>query len=738
VRLPFGRGARARSRAAESERAAGAPSTSLTDLERSASIRRRPSGEPPPIPKPLSTAKYWLVVAAVVIVIWGVIFAGVALGPITHGDLWVLRSIASLRTEWLTRLTKSLDVLGSSWTVLVIRWVVVIGLLVVKRFRHLFVFLGSVLAVAWITSGVSLVMTRPRPLGIEILGHWQGSSQPSRPFAALTVTLIGICYSVVVPGRPRTVAKWVTAGILLVYAFVRLYLGVEHPTDILVSLVVGVTVPLCAFRLICPNEVFPVTYGRGRSAHLDVTGARGDAIKRALQDQLGLRVAGLAPFGLAGSGGSTPLRLELPGEPKAFLFAKLYARNHLRSDRWYKLGRTLLYGRLEDEGSFSTVRQLVQYEDYMLRVMRDAGLHTPAPYGFIEITPEREYLIVTEFVDGSKEILDAEVTDSVIDDGLGTVRTLWDAGLAHRDIKPSNLLVKDGKMHLIDVAFGEVRPTPWRQAVDLANMMIVLAFRTDPGRVYERALRFFTPEEIAEAFAATHKVTMPSQSRALLKKDRRNLIERFRELAPKRRPIPIQRWSYRRAALTIAVLFAAFLVVGTTIGNLPDAGLLPPRTSAASYATVERAPECGEPSDTLILISQSVPSATLLPCLDFLPLGWTFEGLSIRDGSTELFLDSDRAGVHAVVVDLAPSCDLSRATQIISDEPGTHRFEEIESIGAHYRGTRYYTFPGGCVSYDFDFAEGAPTSLANEATFALDFFSRAKGAAILKDLGFTL
>jgi serine/threonine protein kinase/membrane-associated phospholipid phosphatase len=685
----------------------------------------------------LSTAKYWLALAAVVVAVWGFIFAGAGLLPITRLDLSVLRFFESFRTGTLTSLTRSLDVMGSSWTVLVIRWAVVIGLIVVRRFRHLFVFLASVLLVAWVTAGVSLAVTRPRPLGIDILGHWQGGSHPSRPVAALAATLIGVVYSVVVPGRPRTIAKWISAGLLLVYAFVRLYLGVDHPTDVLISVVVGVTIPLCAFRLLCPNEVFPVSYGGGRGAHLDVTGVRGEAIKHALQDQLGLRVDSFKPFGLAGSGGSTPLRLKLPGDSTTYLFAKLYARNHLRSDRWYKLGRTLLYGRLEDEGSFSTVRQLVQYEDYMLRVMRDAGLHTPAPYGFVEITPEREYLIVTEFIDGSKEILDAEVTDAVIDDGLRIVRTLWDAGLAHRDIKPSNLLVREGEMHLIDVAFAEVRPTPWRQAVDLANMMIVLAFRTDPERVYVRALRFFTPEEIAEAFAATHSVTMPSQSRSLLKKDSGKILERFRELAPKRRPISIQRWSYRRVALTIAVLFGTLLVVGNTIGNLPDAGLAPPRNSKISYATVERAPTCAE-NDTLILVAQSVPSASLVPCLDFLPLGWSFDDLRIRDGGTQFYLDSDRAGLHAVVVDLADSCDLSRATQIISDEPGTHRFEEIDSLGTSYHGTRYYTFPGGCVSYDFNFAEGAPISLANEATFALDFYSRAKGEVALERIGFEL
>jgi tRNA A-37 threonylcarbamoyl transferase component Bud32 len=216
--------------------------------------------------------------------------------------------------------------------------------------------------------------------------------------------------------------------------------------------------------------------------------------------------------------------------------------------RWYKLGRTLLYGRLEDEASFSTVRRLVVYEDYMLHVMSKTGLNTSAPYGFAEITPECEYLLVAEFIDGAHELLDGEVDDVIIDDALATIRTLWDSGLAHRDIKPSNLLVRDGKVYLIDVAFARIRPTPWRQAVDLANMMLVLGLATDADRVYARALRFFSPDEIAEAFAATRGVTMPSQSRSMLRKSRRDLLARFRELAPKRRPISIQRWSSKGGA----------------------------------------------------------------------------------------------------------------------------------------------------------------------------------------------
>ena len=132
----------------------------------------------------------------------------------------------------------------------------------------------------------------------------------------------------------------------------------------------------------------------------------------------------------------------------------------------------------------------------------------------------------------------APVDDQVIDSGLRLVRQLWDAGLAHRDIKPANLMVRDGQVLLVDAFFVQVRPSPWRQAVDLANMMLVLAVRTDAQRVYQRALRYFSQEEIAEAFAATRGVASPSQLRAVLKQDGRDLVAEFRALAPERRPSP--------------------------------------------------------------------------------------------------------------------------------------------------------------------------------------------------------
>ena len=631
-----------------------------------------------------------------------------------HFETGVLRSVAALRSDPLTAVMRVLGALGTAWSVTILGGGLVAALIIFKRWRHLATFVVCLSVVGAVCTGINFATKRPRPYGVTIIGDWVGFSLPSIPMAILAACLLGIAYSLVVPGRPREWAKLGIGVVLATVALARVYLAVDYPSDVVWAVVLGVAIPLAAFRWFTPNEVFPVSYRRGKTAHLDVTGRRGDAIRRAIADQLGLTVLEVEPIGLETSGGSTPLRLRIAGDPDTYVFAKLYAKSHVRADRWYKLGRTILYGALEDEASFQTVRRFVQYEDYTLRLMQDMKLPVPAPYGIVEITPEREYLIVMEFFDGAAEISEAEITDETIDEGLLLVRKLWDAGLAHRDIKPGNLMVRDGTVLLVDAFFVQVRPSPWRQAVDLGNMMLVLAVKSDPERVYRHALKYFTPAEIAEAFAATRGVASPTQLRTVMKQDGRDLLPHFRRLAPERHPIGIQRWSVRRFTLAAGLVVSLVAAVGAT-GFL----LTPTRDLEIPFS-----PTCKAQTVT-VLMAQAVPTATAVPCVAALPVGLSFAGATARNGRARFWLNSDRAGDRAVTVTLTGTCDTSTARPVSTDEAGTARFDADAAASTGGSGPdRFYRLPGGCVTYDYSAAARTDPELTAAAEGALSFLAR--------------
>src|SRR5215211_3137869 len=665
---------------ADRSRPTGAPPLHPTLREAVRSPRRRrPTGAAPPLPYRLQSSGIgWLVA-----------------GLVSPGLEPALRGVARV---------------GSWWVLYTLLYGLMLALLVLRRWRHLLLWWVAANLASLLTVALMAITQRPRPFGVDLQTSWGGWALPSIPVTFLTAGLMAVLYTLVPEGRWRNTGKFVVAVLITLVAPARMALGVDAPTDVLVGVGIGVTIPLLLFRRFTPNEVYPVTYRRGRAAHLDIGGARGQAIRKALADQLGLVVADIRPFGLAGSAGSTPLRITVKGDRPRVLFGKLYAQSHLRSDRWYKLGQELLYGRLEDEKPFNAVRRLVQQEDYALSLMQRAGLPSPTPFGFVELTPEREYLLITEFFEGATELGEAEVDDGVIDDGLRVIRRLWDAGLAHRDIKPANLLVRDGRMLLIDVAFVEARSSPWRQAVDLANMMLCLALRSSPELVYRRALQFFTVEEIAEGFAAARGLALPSQLRRMLRTQGRNLHAEFIRLLPSPpRPVRVQRWSARRVGLWAAILALLVLAALNTrfIFDNEDAV----KTPLGIHAL-----DCGDWSRCGCWPSRS-PSASLVPCVQLLPVGWSVAEVAVNDGRSVLTLDHDRAGKAAMRVELtAAPCDLTGATKVTSEHPGARRYWRVDRTAPSFSAARLYDFPGGCITEQLTVPAASRQQLTTESS----------------------
>jgi membrane-associated phospholipid phosphatase len=530
-----------------------------------ARTRRRPSGEPPPLPHE-PDARWWLWFGTIVLLVGVVITVFMRRSdPFEAPGNAVLRWFAQHEGNGLVSVAKVFNGLTDVGVVMALRVAILAVLVVFTRWRHLVIALAAYVVTDFVVV-VALSVNRVPP-EVPPLVSVSGYHFPSRSVASFAITLFVAIATLFPEGRARSLGWWAAAALTALVVLARLVLAADYPADAMYAGLLGFAVAIVAFRVFAPDDSFPVSYRRGgNAAHLDLTGARAEAIKTAVRDQLGLDVAAVEPFGLAGSGGSSPLRMTLAdGSP---LFGKIYAVSHARADRWYRIGRTILYGTLEDETPFGTPRRLAEYEDYALRFLADSGVRVATTWGPVELTPNREYMLVTQFFTNAKNLGESDVDDEIIDQGIAMVRTFWDIGVSHRDLKPANMLVQEGHLQLVDVSGLEVRPSPWRQAVDLANMMMTLALQSDPERVYTRATTTFTPEELGEAFASAVGLAIPTELHSRLGADPRPILERFKELAPPHAKVSIQSWSARRIGLTAVTLIATVALAGLFVASL--------------------------------------------------------------------------------------------------------------------------------------------------------------------------
>ena len=156
----------------------------------------------------------------------------------------------------------------------------------------------------------------------------------------------------------------------------------------------------------------------------------------------------------------------------------------------------------------------------------------------------------------------------------------------------------------------------------------------------------------------------------------------------------------------VAALLSPLLLVGS--------GCSPLQQSTPSCQSLQR----------LALVAQSVPGASFVPCLGQLPAGWSVESFSVGRGHTNFALLSDRAAGRAVAVRFQASCPLPGAVPTSSRGPGIRTYIRLDSIEPRYSGTLLDQFPGGCVTYRFDFQRGPHIPLVQDFENAVRLLSR--------------
>jgi hypothetical protein len=156
------------------------------------------------------------------------------------------------------------------------------------------------------------------------------------------------------------------------------------------------------------------------------------------------------------------------------------------------------------------------------------------------------------------------------------------------------------------------------------------------------------------------------------------------------------------------------------------AGCVAPASTRLGQAPACEIGDDGMAADAVVLMAQSVPTASRVPCVAGLPLGWHFAGMDARNGEAAFWLDSDRDGDRAIEVRLTGTCDTDRATEIPSDRDGMRRYELVKEVTPRYQGSRFYLFEGGCLTLAFALSgenRGEPLALAAQA---IDVLRRAE------------
>ena len=178
-----------------------------------------------------------------------------------------------------------------------------------------------------------------------------------------------------------------------------------------------------------------------------------------------------------------------------------------------------------------------------------------------------------------------------------------------------------------------------------------------------------------------------------------------------------------RGPLT-ALLATVMLAAGTAL------------TGCASSS--DAVPGCGDPL-RLAIVAQSVPSASYLPCIRDLSPGWTTSGFDPSQDGTSFLLDSDRSLGQPVTIRLTAACQPGGASPSPARAPGVLTYTRLYSLTPRFAGRLYDVFPGGCVSYAFDFAGGSQIALMEQFEAAVGLYPRQQLRLVLKqELGVEL
>ncbi len=129
----------------------------------------------------------------------------------------------------------------------------------------------------------------------------------------------------------------------------------------------------------------------------------------------------------------------------------------------------------------------------------------------------------------------------------------------------------------------------------------------------------------------------------------------------------------------------------------------------------------------VVLMAQAVPTATLIPCVNAVPASWRHGEVAVKTDRARFAFASasiDSPESVPLTVELTETCDVSGATEVPTDEPGTRRWERLESVTPAYVGERFYVYEGGCTTFRFALSGKDQVQAVGESSLAVGFLTR--------------
>lgn len=90
-------------------------------------------------------------------------------------------------------------------------------------------------------------------------------------------------------------------------------------------------------------------------------------------------------------------------------------------------------------------------------------------------------------------------------------------------------------------------------------------------------------------------------------------------------------------------------------------------------------PVCDKVSSALALSAQALPGTAFVPCINSLRTDWVYDDLRAERSRSEFRLGSLGMGMYFLRVTLQPTCDISGATRVASDEPAVPLYVDVQS-----------------------------------------------------------